>query len=287
MKQFRKKGVSFRMKNKKHISVTVTIMLFCNIFLVPAQAENILKILEGYGRDSTQTFETHEAHSEAAKLFNLILETDGKLAVSQAEQQLNSARSGLIRSYLCVMLADYSFVNDQYDGGLRYLKRAVDEHDPIRNDSYYRLVLSRAQRVIEESPGKNTEKKVTVLADFNPPAIKGDPLILENAGAAPMEEEKEIKSGSPEQVQAASIKEINFRIQVGAFSIQENALQIKSAFEERGYPVEIETRKGSSGTLYLIRVGAYSTYDEARRALTELKIKYPSEDGIVTRVERK
>jgi len=259
------------------------IMLYIGIlFVTPLGAENIIKILEGYGRDSTLVFSTRHAQSEAGRLFNLILEPDGKAVVSRAEEYMNDTQSPVIRSYLNVMLADYSLVNNQYDTGLRYMKRAVEEHDPIRNDSYYRLVLSRAQQMINESPGKTEEQKQSVLNDFSPPAIKTSPLIetIREMGQYVTETETTENPAT----ETPHERDINFRIQVGAFSIEENALQKKSDFESRGYPVEIERRQTSSGYLYVIRVGAYETNDEARSALSDMKKKYPSEDGIVVRI---
>ncbi len=250
-------------------------------------AENILKILEGYGRDSIATFSTQNGQAEAARLFNLLLEPDGKVVTEKAEQYLSTAGSSLIRSYLCVMLADYTFVNNGFDSGLRYLKRAVDEHDPIRNDSYYRLVLGRAQMLIEESPGKTAEHKTTVLSEYNPAVVKktpepAAPVLKPDSSAEAAPEKPEIQI--PEPVAAAQPA---FRIQTGAYSLAENAERKKVFFEGAGYPVEIEIREGSSGSLYLVRIGAYETYDEAKNALTRLKKNHPSEEGIVIKVEKK
>ena len=270
---------------KSYILVLILILMG-NISII--SAENILKILEGYGRDSIATFSTRDAHAEAAKVFNLILESNGKVTAEKAEQYLNSEKSGIMKAYLSVMLADYSFVNNGQESGLRYLKRAVDEHDPIRNDSYYRLVLSRAQNIIIESPGKMQEAKESVLAEFNPTAIIAEPVVekvkLDTSPkpvvipSTPKEEKPEIKA----PVQTI----VNFRIQVGAFSVQENAHKKQKYFEERGFPVQVEMRERSSGYLYIVRIGAYESYDEAKRALSELKGKYPAEDGIVIKVEK-
>ena len=158
----------------KHHYIIAGIILFFLVNLV--SAENILKILEGYGRDSIATFSTQQAHSEAARLFNLILEPNGDVTVEKAEQYLNTQSSPVIKAYLSVMLADYAFVNKNDDSGLRYLKRAVEDYDAIRNDSYYRLVLSRAQHNIIESTGKSAGSKDSVLKDFSPQAIKETPL---------------------------------------------------------------------------------------------------------------
>ncbi|MCF7831951.1 MAG: SPOR domain-containing protein [Candidatus Marinimicrobia bacterium] len=252
-------------------------------------AENILKILEGYGRDSIATFSTQSAQAEAAKVFNLILEPDGKVTVEKAEQYLVNMKSSAMKAYLSVMLADYAFVNNAYDSGLRYLKRAVEEHDPIRNDSYYRMVLDRAQKSIAESSGKNDENKASILSGSNPTAIKKEPLIENVKLDTNPEPQVVIVAPEPSKEELIPVPEkaINFRIQVGAFSIQENANKKKKYFEEGGYPVEINTREITAGYLYIVRVGAYESYDEAKKALVELKSKYPSEDGIVIKVAEK
>ncbi len=263
---------------KYSLSILLLILLSTGIL----SAESILRILEGYGRDSISTFSTRSAHSEAAKLFNLILEPNGKVTAEKAEDFLSTAKSQEIKAYLAVMLADYSFVNKANDSGLRYLKRAVDEHDPIRNDSYYRTVLDRAKKDIKESSGKVSNKE-SILVDYNPPVIKEKPPVNE-PGPITAEPKPEPQTPSIPIVQPQT--EPNFRIQVGAYSGRDNAERRKQLFEERGYPVKIDQRERSNGYLYLVRVGAYATYDLAKNALAELKAKHPSEDGIVIKVEK-
>ncbi|MBW6458699.1 MAG: SPOR domain-containing protein [FCB group bacterium] len=272
------------MKRKQILPGMFFLFLVFAMVTSPLGAENIIKILEGYGRDSTLVFSTRQAQGEAGRLFNLILEPDGKVVVSRAEEYMQDTRSPVIRSYLNVMLADYYLVNNQHDSGLRYMKRAVDEYDPIRNDSYYRLVLARAQQMINESPGKTEDQKQSVLDEFSPPVLKTSPLIetIREMG----QHTPETQTAESREAEPAAEKGINFRIQIGAFSREENAMQKKSDFEARGYPVDIETRETSSGYLYVVRVGAYETNDEARSALSELKMKYPSEDGIVIRIAK-
>jgi hypothetical protein len=253
------------------------------------QAENILKILEGYGRDSVATFSARSGQSEAAKLFNLILESDGKVTADKAEEYLNSAKTDVIRSYLAVMLADYSFVNNGYDSGLRYLKRAVDEYDPIRNDSYYRTVLSRAQKDIKESPGKTEPHKTSVLSKYTPATIKEEPPVAVSKPAEPDPAKTTVALPATDQSPSPDIKEDtspNFRIQVGAFSVLDNVEKKKKFYEDHGYSVQIDKRQRTDGYLYLIRIGAYDTYDQAKNALNDLKTKYPSEEGIVIKVEK-
>jgi cell division septation protein DedD len=290
MKQIKDKGVWSMMKQytKPYIFVIILILIGNTNLL---SAENILKILAGYGRDSVATFSTQNAQAEAAKVFNLILEPDGKVTKEKAEQYLTNTESSAMKAYLSVMLADYAFVNNGYESGLRYLKRAVEEHDPIRNDSYYRMVLARAQKNIAESPGKTEQNKTSILSEHNPTVIKAKPVIEKvklDSNPKPMVAIVKPSIESPKkEIITQFEKAINFRIQVGAFSVQANADKKQNYFKERAYPVKITIREITSGYLYIVRVGAYETYNEAKSALSDLKSKYPSEDGIVIKMAGK
>ena len=303
---------------KKHMKTHIILALLISIIFMPSlKAVDILKILEGYGRDSISTFSTQHAQAEAAKVFNLLLEPNGEITSEKAEEYLNSTNSSTMKAYLAVILADYSFVNYNFDTGLRYLKKAVDEHDPIRNDSYYRLVLSRAQKAILESPGKTTEHKTSVLSDYSPRAFFKEPVVKQVEAKPEVKETEtenaiprpnvtpEVEKEEPENLVAeidktesapiieepkesipVRVKQDNFRIQIGAFSVYDNAMRRKAYFEERDYSVNIVTREISSGTLYIVQLGAYEDYDEAKYALTKFKSRYPAEEGIVVRVNK-
>lgn len=270
----------------KRYSVSFVLCLSVMAVFSTLQGQDILKILEGYGRDSTLAYSADDAQEEAARLFNIILEPDGDIAVQRANQLLAEGHSPVVKSYLCVMLADYAFVNRQDQQGLQYMQRAVKEYDPIRSDSYYKLVFNRAQKNIEESPGKTEEHKTTAIAVFNPEPVKAEvPPVEEKPAVSQPAPETAIK---PEAAAPAPVqKTVNYRIQVGAFSVRDNALRKQEFYEKEGYEVQIEERESTYGSLYLIRVGAYEKYDEARDALTRLKEKYPDEEGIVVKTSIK
>ena len=290
MKQIKDKGV-WSMMNKITKPYILVIILILIGTVNTLSAENILKILAGYGRDSLATFSTQNAQAEAAKVFNLILEPDGKVTAEKAEQYLSGTKSSAMKAYLSVMLADYAFVNNAYDSGLRYLKRAVEEYDPIRNDSYYRMVLARAQKNIVESPGTTNDTKPSILADYHPTAIKMEPIVekvtLDTTPKPMGSTPNPVVETKKEEIATIPEKTINFRIQVGAFSVKENADKKQDYFKDHGYPVEISRREITSGYLYIVRIGEFETYNEAKNALSELKSKHPSEDGIVIKVAGK
>ncbi len=293
---------------KRNIQKTIFAFIMLLVFSIPSlYAADVMKILEGYGRDSISTFSTQHAQSEAAKVFNLLLESNGEITAEKSEEYLNKSQSPTMKAYLAVILADYAFVNYNFDSGLRYLKRAVEEYDDIRNDSYYRLVLSRAQKAILESPGKSGDRKASVLDNYSPRAYTKAPSIKKQDVKAVQEAKKTIpkpaenmviqneESQNPLETKPVEqdkpttspevVKTINYRMQIGAFGVQENALRKQVFFEEFGYPVHIEHRKSNGKTLYLVQVGEFVTYQEAKAGLSRLKSSFPSEDGIVVKVK--
>ncbi|MFA6617466.1 MAG: SPOR domain-containing protein [Candidatus Neomarinimicrobiota bacterium] len=287
-------------KNIKTIILLSAIIFLGN--LASLKAVDILKILEGYGRDSIATFSAGDAQSEAADVFNLLLESDGEITVKKAEDQLNKSKSLVMKSYLALMLADYAYVNNDFENGKRYLKRALDEYDPIRNDSYYRLVFARAEKAILESSGKNEEGKRSVLQDYSPEVSTKEITVKKiNAKAArgseittskpenstPLVEFKsDVNNDNNSLARSQVSSQVNYRMQIGAFGVRENAQRKKEFYEKEGYPVHIETRGTSNKPLYIVQLGAFETYQETKSALSRFKAKYSGEDGIVIKVNR-
>lgn len=297
--------------NVKIIFLISLIVFLGNVSVL--KAVDIMKILEGYGRDSIATFSTQHAQSEAASIFNLLLESNGEITVEKSEEYLNDSGSPVMKSYLAVILADYAFVNYNFDSGLRYLKRAVDEYDPIRNDSYYRLVLARAQKTILESSGKTEANKESVLNDYSPRAFSKEPTIKrvaiktvkEPKTSVPRSEDipllvkpleiSESEGSNTTKLQnkiedkpevKISSAQINYRMQIGAFGVEENALRKQAFFEEQGYPVHIDIRGNLNKPLYIVQLGEFETYEEAKSSLSRFKSNYPDEEGIVIKVKK-
>jgi cell division septation protein DedD len=75
----------------------------------------------------------------------------------------------------------------------------------------------------------------------------------------------------------------DYAIQVGAFSLPENASRLKSFFEELGYPVEIQNKVRDGRSFYLVWVGQFRTADEARRFAAEVRSKHKMESIVVSR----
>jgi cell division septation protein DedD len=64
-----------------------------------------------------------------------------------------------------------------------------------------------------------------------------------------------------------------FALQVGAFGLQSNAQALKERFDTAGYTVEMISKVKDTRALFLVLVGNYATYEEARTAGQDVKRK--------------
>jgi cell division septation protein DedD len=62
-----------------------------------------------------------------------------------------------------------------------------------------------------------------------------------------------------------------FSLQVGAYTALTNADRQKKYFEEKGYTAEVISRVRDGRSMYVVLVGAYRTYDEAKARAAEIK----------------
>lgn len=75
----------------------------------------------------------------------------------------------------------------------------------------------------------------------------------------------------------------SYFLQVGAFTVQANAERQKSVFEELNYPVEIISRTKDGRSLFLVLVGQYGTYEEAKAASAEIRRNHGVESIVIAR----
>lgn len=74
-----------------------------------------------------------------------------------------------------------------------------------------------------------------------------------------------------------------FALQVGAFTAQVNAEKQKQFFEQRGYPVEVLNKVKDNRALFLVWVGNFPTYDEAKSSGVEIKKKFNVGSIVISR----
>lgn len=74
-----------------------------------------------------------------------------------------------------------------------------------------------------------------------------------------------------------------FALQVGAYSSQENAEKQKLFFEDLGYAVEVINRLRDNRSLFLVLVGNYMTYEEARAEEEKIRKSHHVSSFVVSR----
>ena len=73
----------------------------------------------------------------------------------------------------------------------------------------------------------------------------------------------------------SQVKEKQFAIQVFAFRSERKAQSARKKLEEEGYPSYTISESLDEGYIYRVRVGGFSTKDEARQLLKQIKKGYP------------
>lgn len=74
-----------------------------------------------------------------------------------------------------------------------------------------------------------------------------------------------------------------FALQVGAYTAQTNAERQRKFFEDLGYPVEVQSKIKDGRSLYIVLVGGYATYEEAKARGTEIKQRYTIDSFVISR----
>lgn len=82
---------------------------------------------------------------------------------------------------------------------------------------------------------------------------------------------------------AAPVEQGAFVLQVGAYGAQANAEKQRKFFADLGYPVEMITKVRDTKTLFVVLVGRYVSYDEARARGAEIRKKYRVDTMVVQR----
>jgi len=74
-----------------------------------------------------------------------------------------------------------------------------------------------------------------------------------------------------------------FALQVGAYTAQTNAERQRKFFEDLGYPVEVMSKIKDARSLYIVLVGSYATYEEAKSRSAEIKQRYSIDSFVISR----
>jgi cell division septation protein DedD len=92
-----------------------------------------------------------------------------------------------------------------------------------------------------------------------------------------------IPAPPPATTRADSVIHVRFSLQVGAFTVHANAAAEKSRFEALGYDAEMLSKVRDTKSLFIVMIGNYATYDEAKTAAAEVKRKVGVSAMVVSR----
>lgn len=81
----------------------------------------------------------------------------------------------------------------------------------------------------------------------------------------------------------AVLQQGQFALQVGAYASRENAEAQKLFFEDLGYPVEVINRLKDSRSFFLVLIGNYMTYEDAKAKGAEIRRNQSIEAFVVSR----
>jgi cell division protein FtsN len=141
------------------------------------------------------------------------------------------------------------------------------------------LKMKQLQREYPHSRYLKPEANETASIPEEPPPPTGRAPRDSAGGTVPREAAPAV--ATPEAT--PSVTPTTFALQVGAFGAQPNAEKQKKFFEEKGFTVDMITKVRDTQTLYVVLVGNYASYDEAKAKSVEIKNKYQITSLVVPR----
>lgn len=116
--------------------------------------------------------------------------------------------------------------------------------------------------------------------------VTQDPVV-ETKNLAEEKEQEPVGERESETAQQEPAKAVTpagqFTLQVGAYTAQVNAEKQKLFFEDLGLPVEVINKVKQNRSLYLVLVGNYATYEDAKTKGADIKKKYNIDSIVVQR----
>jgi cell division septation protein DedD len=110
--------------------------------------------------------------------------------------------------------------------------------------------------------------------EIRPVVPKTEPMVQDPAPVA---------VPAPATTRADSVIRVRFSLQVGAFTVHANAAAEQSRFEALGYDAEMLSKVRDTKSLFIVMIGNYATYDEAKVAAAEVKRKAGVNAMVVSR----
>jgi len=157
----------------------------------------------------------------------------------------------------------------------------------------YRTAEIKLNQLKKEYPGSSYLAKVNGAAPAGLPEEEEGaqvPAVRTEEPPAPAHTEKSVAQQvtpvtPPRPVAgeapSSGVTPTAFTLQVGAFGTQANAEKQKQFFENLGYSVEVISKMRDTRMLFVVLVGTYSSYDEAKGKGAEIKKKHSVDSMVV------
>ena len=133
------------------------------------------------------------------------------------------------------------------------------------------LKLNQMKRDYPSSRYLKPEAKETASL---PEEVESPPAVAAKPTAAPV---------AIDPREPTSVTPTSFSLQVGAYGAQANAEKQRKFFSTLGYSVEIITKVRDTKTLFVVLVGSFASYEEARAKGADIKKKHNIDFMVVPR----
>jgi cell division septation protein DedD len=138
----------------------------------------------------------------------------------------------------------------------------------------YRTAVLKMNQLKRDYPGSRylkpeAKESVSLPEEAEPPTA-----------VAPMPEHSPVAVNPREQT---SVTPTSFSLQVGAYGTQTNAEKQRKFFVALGYSVEMVTKVRDTKTLYVVLIGNFGSYEEAKAKGAEIKRKHNIDSMVVPR----
>ncbi|MCC6398274.1 MAG: SPOR domain-containing protein [Bacteroidetes bacterium] len=135
------------------------------------------------------------------------------------------------------------------------------------------------------TPDPLAQQPATVVSTPPETHTSQEPGVAETSAEPPPQTSEQPSEATPVSPQPHSDAPIpvRFSLQVGAFTLHANAETQKARFESQGYPAEMVSKVRDTRSLFIVLVGDYATYEEAKGAAAAVKKKMGIDAIVISR----
>jgi len=137
-------------------------------------------------------------------------------------------------------------------------------------------------RVVNKKNGKVTEVRITDRGPF----VEG--RVIDLSLAAAREIDMVGMGVAPVRLELVSGPHPTagqYTVQIGAFSMRENAVRLRQSLERQYQPVLVDELRSDKGTLYRVRVGRVGSETAAQRLADKLRREQSIEHSFILRLD--